>query len=155
VNLAARLEGQANGGEGMADEPVYRQVAEQYPDVRPEHVDLKGFAEPVAAYRFGSKESAAATAGPRQTGIGERTPRRGVPIGAVLFAILGAPCAAIALVGPLAVVLGLGTVFAALSTNVLAVLDTDPIRIPLMTVATLGAVANLYTVWHGRKLRLQ
>jgi adenylate cyclase len=153
VNLAARLEGQANGGEVVVDEPVYRQVADRYPDVQPEQVDLKGFGDPVEAYRFGAAESHAARTAPRQAGIGERAPKRGLSIGAVLFAILGAPCAAIALVGPLAVLLGLGSVFAALSTNVLAVLDTDPIRIPLMGLAALGAGANLYTVWHGQRLR--
>ena len=153
VNLAARLEGQAQGGEVVVDEPVYRQVADQYPDLRPEEVDLKGFADPVAAYRFGSAESAAASARPRQMGIGERAPRRGLSLGAVLFAILGAPCAALALVGPLAVALGLGSLFAVLSINVLSVLDADPIRIPLLVLATLGALANLYTVWHGHRLR--
>jgi adenylate cyclase len=153
VNLAARLEGQARGGEVVVDEPVYRQVADQYPDLRPEQVDLKGFGEPVDAYRFGAAESEAARAAPRMTGIGERAPRRGISLGAALFAILGAPCAAIALVGPLAVLLGLGSAFAALSTNVLAVLDTDPIRIPLMVLAALGAAANLYTVWHGLRVR--
>jgi adenylate cyclase len=153
VNLAARLEGQAHGGEVVVDEPVYRQVAAQYPDLRPEQVDLKGFGEPVDAYRFGTAESQATMTAPRVVGIGERAPKRTISLGAVLFALLGAPCAAIALVGPLAVVLGLGSVFAALSTNVLAVLDTDPIRIPLMILAALGASANLYTVWHGHKLR--
>lgn len=153
VNLAARLEGQAHGGEIVVDEPVYRQVADQYPDLLPEQVDLKGFGEPVEAYRFGVAESQAAQASPRQIGIGEREPKRGISVGAVLFAILGAPCAAVALVGPLAVVLGLGSAFAALSTNVLSVLDTDPIRIPLMVLAALGAAANLYTVWHGYRLR--
>lgn len=153
VNLAARLEGQAGGGEVVVDEPVYRQVADRFPDVAPEAVELKGFAEPVASYRFGAAESAAAMAAPRHSGIGERSARRGISLGAVLFAILGAPCAAIALVGPLAVILGLGAVFAALSTHVLSFLDTDPIRIPLMTLATLGALANLYTVWYANRAR--
>jgi class 3 adenylate cyclase len=153
VNLAARLEGQAHGGEVVVDEPVYQQVAEQYPDLLPEQLELKGFGEPVEAYRFGVAESQSAQSAPRLTGIGERAPKRGIGIGAVLFALLGAPCAAIARVGPLAVVLGLGSAFAALSTNVLAVLDTDPIRIPLMVLAGLGAAANLYTVWHGYRLR--
>jgi hypothetical protein len=58
-----------------------------------------------------------------------------------------------ALAGPLAVVLGLGSAFAALGTNVLAVLEADPIRIPLMVLAILGAGANLYTDWHGHRLR--
>jgi len=153
VNLAARLEGQAHGGEVVVDEPVYRQVAAQFPNLRPETVDLKGFSEPVNAYRFGAIESRAAQSAPRVVGIGERAPKRGISIGAVLFAILGAPCAAVALVGPLAVVLGLGSVFAALSTSVFSVLDIDPIRIPLMLLALLGAGANLYTVWRGHRLR--
>jgi len=46
-------------------------------------------------------------------------------------------------------------VFASLSTHVLSFLDTDPIRIPLMTLATLGALANLYTVWYGHQARLK
>ena len=155
VNLAARLEGQAHGGEVVVDEPVYRQVAAQYPNLQPEPVDLKGFSDPIDAYRFGAAESEAASALPRQRGIGERAPTRGISLGSILFAVLGAPCAAIALVGPLAVALGIGSVFAALSTSVLSVLDTDPIRIPLMVVALLGACANLYTVWHGYRLRQQ
>jgi adenylate cyclase len=153
VNLAARLEGQARGGEVVVDEPVYRQVADRFPDVAPEPVTLKGFEEPVVSYRFGRDEGASAAGSSRHGGPGEGTPQRSISLGATLFAILGAPCAAIALVGPLAVVLGLGAVFASLSTHVLSVLDADPIRIPLMTLATLGALANLYTVWYGHRLR--
>jgi adenylate cyclase len=155
VNLAARLEGQARGGEVVVDEPVFRQVADRFPDLQPEQVELKGFAEPVRSYRFGAAESAATAADPRHSGIGERTARRGVSLGAVLVAVLGAPCAAVALVGPLAVLLGLGTVFASLSTHVLSFLDTDPIRIPLMILAILGALANLYTVWLAHRARQQ
>lgn len=153
VNLAARLEGQARGGEVVIDEPVYRQVASRYPDVQPEQVELKGFDEQTTAYRLGSVERDAAVPMSRRELAGERSPRRAVSLGAILISLLGAPCAAIALVGPLAIVLGLGSIFASLSTHVLAVLDTDPIRIPLLTLATLGALANLYTVWHGHRLR--
>src|SRR3954467_11218880 len=46
VHLAARLEGPANGGGVGVDEPVYRQVADEYPQVRAEQVELKGFSEP-------------------------------------------------------------------------------------------------------------
>ena len=59
----------------------------------------------------------------------------------------------VALAGPLAVVLGFRSAFAAGSTNLLAVLDTNPIRIPLMVLAARGVAANLYTVWHGHRLR--
>jgi hypothetical protein len=34
-------------------------------------------------------------------------------------------------------------------------LDSAPVRIPLLTLATLGSVANLYTLWHARRLRQQ
>jgi adenylate cyclase len=155
VNLAARLEGQAHGGEVVIDEPVYRQVASLYPAVAPELVDLKGFDEQIPAYRLGSEERDAAVPMSRHELAGARAPRRAFSLGAVLFSVLGAPCAAISLVGPLAVVLGLGSVFASLSTQVLSVLDTDPIRLPLLTLATLGALANMYTVWHGHRLRHQ
>ncbi len=34
-------------------------------------------------------------------------------------------------------------------------LDAPPIRLPLLILASLGSLANLYTVWHARKLRQQ
>ena len=40
MNLAARFDGRAYGGEVGVAEPVYRQVVEQYRDLRPEQVDL-------------------------------------------------------------------------------------------------------------------
>ena len=52
-------------------------------------------------------------------------------------------------------VCGLGAVFASLSTHVLSFLDADPIRLPLMTLATLGALANLYTLWYAHRVRQQ
>jgi class 3 adenylate cyclase len=155
VNLAARLEAKANSGEVLVDEPVYRHVAEQFSGVAPETVDLKGFAEPVTSYRLGGSDAATARPllGNFEMGGGPR--RRAVNIGAVVFALLGAPCAAVTLIGPLAVVLGLGSAFAALGVSVLPFLDSAPIRIPMLTLSTLAAFANLYTVWHARTLRLQ
>lgn len=153
VNLAARLEGKARGGEIVIDEPVYRQIAEQYPTLPPERVELKGFDEETTAYRLGTAERDSAPPLSRHVLSGERPARRSVSLGAVLFALLGAPCAAISLVGPLAIILGVGSVFAAFSGQMLAVLDTGPIRMPLLVLATLGAAANLYSVWHGHRLR--
>ena len=49
--------------------------------------------------------------------------------------------------------LGLGSLFGSLGTNVLPILDSAPVRIPLLTLTTLGALANLYTVWHAHGLR--
>src|SRR5205823_5892061 len=109
--------------------------------------------EPVSAYRLG----AAAGAPPAATRTFEHDPdaarRRAVSLGSIVFAVLGAPCAAVTLIGPLAVLLGFGTLFGALGTSVLPFLDSGPVRIPLLTLATLGATANLYTIWHARRLR--
>jgi hypothetical protein len=69
----------------------------------------------------------------------------------VIFGILGAPCAVTTLVGPLAVALGVGGVFGL--AGVLTYLDQSPWRVPVLIVAALGALANLYTLWHGRKIR--
>jgi hypothetical protein len=155
VNLAARLEGQARSGEVLIDEPVFRHVVEHFNHVEPETVDLKGFAEPVTTYRLGGAGTAAARAelGTFDMDSGRR--RRAINVGAVVFALLGAPCAAATLIGPLAVVLGFGSLFGTLGVTVLPLLDEAPIRIPMLVLATLAAVANLYTVWHARQLRQQ
>jgi adenylate cyclase len=154
VNLAARLEGWAAPGEVIVDESVYQHVAAAFPHVIGEALPLKGFPEPVLSYRLGSAPHSRQHA-PVRLEAEETKPRRAFGLGAVVFAVLGAPCAAIALIGPLAVILGAGSLFAALSANVLSVLDSAPIRIPVLTLATLGALANLYTLWHARKLREQ
>ena len=52
---------------------------------RPERLDLKGFGEPVDAYRFGATETQAAQTSPRLVGIGERTPKRSITLGAALL----------------------------------------------------------------------
>ena len=82
VNLAARLEGQAHGGEVVIDELVYQQVASEYPDVQPESVALKGFDEEITAYRLGAAERDAAVPMSRRELAGERTPRRAFSLGA-------------------------------------------------------------------------
>src|SRR5581483_8611930 len=155
VNLAARLEGQARSGEVLVDEPVFRHVAQQFEGVAPERVELKGFAEPVSSYRLGGSRAVEARTqlGTFELNGGSR--RRAIDVGAVIFALLGAPCAAATLIGPLAVVLGLGSAFGALGTTVLPFLDAAPIRIPMLMISTLAAIANLYTVWHARRLRQQ
>ena len=63
------------------------------------------------------------------------------------------PCAVATLIGPLAVALGVGTLFGL--SGALAFLDQGPIRIPILILATLGALANLYTLQRARKIRLQ
>jgi hypothetical protein len=155
VNLAARLQGKARAGEILIDRDVYAQVATELPDLAPESLELKGFKQAVAGYRLGGAASRPST---DQARVFPRDPerrRRAVSLGSVIFALLGAPCAAASLIGPLAVVLGFGSLFSAFGASVLSVLDQGPIRLPLLTLAALGALANLYTVWKARQLRRQ
>jgi adenylate cyclase len=155
VNLAARLESKARGGEVLVDEPVFRHVAPKFEQAKPETVELKGFEDPVTAYRLGGADNTPERSSLGTFEIGERRGGRWMNLGAIVFALLGAPCAAVTLIGPLALVLGVGTLLGALGPTVLPFLDSAPVRIPLLILATLGAAANLYTVWHARRLRQQ
>lgn len=150
VNLASRLEAFAQPGEIMLDERVFARVSADYPDLAPEELNVRGFPEPVKAYRLGQAGQARAAAVIQPPD--PLTRRQTVSLGAVLFAILGAPCAATVILSPLAVVLGLGAAFGALGP-LLGMLDSAPIRIPLQLFAILGAVINLYVIWYGRRQR--
>src|SRR5438105_433071 len=57
VNLAARLEGKAGPGEVVFDSQVHQQVADRFPDLGPESLAVKGFRDPVEAYRLASGEN--------------------------------------------------------------------------------------------------
>jgi adenylate cyclase len=50
VNLASRLQGAANPGEILVTEPVYKRVAEQFPNAQMRACQLKGFEKPVNAW---------------------------------------------------------------------------------------------------------
>ena len=149
VNLAARLETFAQPGEIMLDERVFAQVAGDYPEVNPEQLTVRGFPQPVLAYRIGKtrQENIIPAAQPDPLAR-----RQAVSLGAVLFAILGAPCAATVILSPLAVVLGLGATFGALAP-LMGALDAAPVRIPLQILAVLGAIINLYVIAYGRAQR--
>ncbi len=150
VNLASRLEGQARPGEVLVYRNVYQQVADEFPGVPAESLEVKGFPGPIKAYRL------LTMTGPSQPGpvqVSSVKPARGraLGLGALVFALLGAPCAALVLIGPWAATLGIAGLFGATSSYWL--LDDTPVRLPLLFLATLGSMANLYTVWHARKLR--
>jgi len=154
VNLAARLEAQARPGEVVVHGDVYQRVAAEFPAVQAEALQLKGFADPIPAHRLG------AVAGELPLSLGrafdrdaDLTRRRAISLGSIVFALLGAPCAAVGLLGPLSVILGFSTLFGVVGTSILPFLDSSPVRIPLLTLGLLGALANIYTVWHARKLR--
>lgn len=146
VNLAARLEGVAAPGEIVVGDSVYQQVAQSDRPARQESIPLKGFKEHVPVYRLNVVEGA-----PLPTTLAaEGRGRRALSFGGVIFAVLGAPCAAATLIGPLAVGLGLSTAGA---SSALWALGDAPIRYPILALATLGALANLYTLWYARRLR--
>lgn len=146
VNIAARLEGKTLPGEVLVGRETYEKVAAEFPGVAEERLVLKGFREPVAAYRFDARTDL-----PRPAETPESAPRRGVSWGAVVFGLLGAPCAVATLIGPLAVALGVTTLFGL--GGALKYLDRSPLRIPVLALATLGALANLYTLRRARQIR--
>ena len=146
VNLAARLQSKAGAGEILISEESYLKHPEEFPEAKAEQAVLKGFREPVRAYRLHGNSSAALISDPVESSAQERT-----SIGAIVFGILGAPCAVVTLIGPLAVAVGAGGVFGL--AGVLTFLDQSILRVPVLILTTLAACANLYTLWHARKLR--
>jgi adenylate cyclase len=146
VNLAARLQGKAGAGEILIAEASHSRHAEDFPEAKPERLLLKGFREPVTAYRL-SGEQAKPLVNDAPDGLGKRT----TSLGAIIFGILGAPCAAATLIGPLAVAFGVGGLFGL--AGALSFLDQSVIRVPVLVLATLAALANLYTLWRARELR--
>ncbi len=148
VNLAARLQGKAGAGETLIGEESYTKYTAEFPDATSEQLLLKGFREPVTAYRLHGKGDTHPANDPLATPFREKT-----SLGAVIFGVLGAPCAISTLIGPLAVALGAGGLFGLAA--VLVFLDQSIIRVPILVLATLAAIANLYTLWHARKLRME
>jgi hypothetical protein len=148
VNLAARLQGKAGMGEILVSAESYAKHAAEFPEAQPEQLQLKGFREPVTAYRLhGNGDSRPADDAP-ETGARER-----ISLGAIVFGILGAPCAIATLIGPLAVAFGAGGLFGLGAA--LVFLDQSVVRVPILVLTTLAALANLYTVWHARNLRAE
>jgi hypothetical protein len=106
VNLAARLQGKASAGEVLISEESYRKHAANFAEATSEQIMLKGFRDPVTAHRLRANQAARLIGDPPESSAGEKT-----SIGAIVFGILGAPCAVVTLIGPLAVALGAGSVF--------------------------------------------
>jgi adenylate cyclase len=146
VNLAARLQSKAGAGEILISEESYRKHPAEFAGAKPEQVALKGFREPITTYRLNSKSGARLASDPLESRTQDRA-----SIGAIVFGILGAPCAVVTLIGPLAVVLGAGGLFGL--AGILTFLDQSWLRVPVLILTSLAALANLYTVWHARSLR--
>ncbi len=151
VNLASRLENQAFPGEVLVDQQVYARVAEDYPGIPAETLTIRGFAEQIPAYRIREEKQASRPARVAEA-IDPIRNRQTVGLGAVLFAILGAPCAAMSILGPLALVLGASSALGAIGPF-MQTLDSTPVRIPLQAFAILGALVNLYVIWYGNRQR--
>ncbi len=145
VNLAARLEGKTRPGEILVDAAAYKDAAGEFGGAAEEHLMLKGFKDPVAAHRLQARTDL-----PRPPDDASET-RTGFRWGAVVIGLLGAPCAIGTLIGPLAVALGVGALFGL--GGALTFLDQSALRLPVLILATLAALANLYTVYHARRLR--
>ena len=146
VNLAARLQGKAGAGEILMSEASHSKHAGDFPEARAEQVVLKGFREPVTAYRLHGDQTR-----PLINDTPDNPGKQTTSLGAIIFGILGAPCAVATLIGPLAVILGAGGLFGL--AGALTFLDQSIVRIPILVLVTLAALANLYTVWQARKLR--
>ena len=148
VNLAARLQGKASSGEVLIDQASYSKHAADFPDAREEQVVLKGFREPVTAYRLHGDGAAPLVSDAEETSAKHKT-----SLGAIIFGILGAPCAIATLIGPVAVALGVGGLFGL--AGALTFLDRSIVRIPILVLATLAGLANLYTLRQARALRME
>ena len=148
VNLAARLQSKAGAGEILIAKETYLKHSEQFPDAQSEQIVLKGFREPVTAYRLHGYSGK-----PLVSDVPESIGNQRTNFGAIIFGILGAPCAVATLIGPLAVALGVGGLFGL--AGALTILDQSVKRIPILVLATLAAQANLYTLWQARKLRME
>lgn len=149
VNLAARLQARAAPGEIVVNDDVFRTL-DPTPDAPPEEwLDLKGFPESIAARRFGTGPPAIPDLTPR------RTRHAPVGLGAITFALLGAPCALSLAVSPIAVWLGAAAVATAGGAATLSGLDRTWIRLPMMTLSALLAIGNLFAVHHSSRLRRQ
>src|SRR6266536_5849006 len=132
VNLAARLQGKAGAGEILISEESYAAHSAEFPKATTEQLLLKGFREPVTAYRLHGKEHSRPANDVLATPVRERT-----SLGAIIFGILGAPCAISTLIGPLAVAFGASGLFGL--TAALVFLDQSVIRVPILILTTLAA----------------
>ena len=71
-----------------------------------------------------------------------------------IFILLQSACTAVTALSGLRLLIGLGSLAAAASIpGFIFSIHTDKIRIPMMAVALLGSVLNLYVVWRIRSLR--
>jgi hypothetical protein len=79
---------------------------------------------------------------------------RWVNLTGLIFALLQSACTAVLAVSGFRVLIGLGALAAAAGIHAPAKgFHQDAIRIPMMILALVGALANLYVLWRVRSLR--
>jgi hypothetical protein len=77
-----------------------------------------------------------------------------VGITSFLFILLQSACTAVMAVSGVRVIIGLGALAAAAGLNRPATgFHADAIRIPMMAIAVIGSLVNLYVIWRIRSLR--
>lgn len=77
----------------------------------------------------------------------------GVTWGAFFLAAIEAGCAALIAINGVSVALGLGAVGAAAAVNGVPFFHSDVVRVPILALATIAALGNLYVLWNGWRLR--
>jgi hypothetical protein len=79
---------------------------------------------------------------------------RWMNLAGVVFALLQSACTAVLAISGFRVLIGLSALAAAAGVNAAAKgFHQDAIRIPMLWLALVGALANLYSVWRVRSLR--
>ena len=100
-----------------------------------------------------SSEVSQTTVGPHQENIVYFNPKV-LSWSGVVFALLQSACTAVIAISGLRVAIGLSALAAAAGIHAPARgFHQDAIRIPMMVLALLGALLNLYVVWKIRRLR--
>src|ERR1700761_570675 len=112
----------------------------------------------VEAYRQASVGEVKEEAGPlnRQVAETEGEQKRGwfFSLVALGFILLQSACTAVMAISGVRVIIGLGALAAASGLNRPATgFHSDAIRIPMMAIAVLGSLVNLYVIWRIRTLR--
>lgn len=75
-------------------------------------------------------------------------------LGSLLFALAQSACTAVLAISGFRVLIGLSALAAASGIYAPATgFHQDAIRIPMMVIALIGSIANLYSVWRVRSLR--
>lgn len=141
VNLAARLQAQARGGEIVASEDVYAAAAAAGPEPPRELLTLKGFAEPVAARRLG------AGAGPLPSPDAGADYGNAADWSALILAVIGSGCVTSVAAGTLSAVYG-GAALAAAAALARG-LDRSILRLPLLAVAAGAGLYGLRQSWRA------